>query len=43
MVAHASTTRTGRAALAAIWLGLLITTAGIWQLQRELSRHPLAA
>lgn len=32
----------GRAALALIWLGLLIGTCGLWQLQRELSRHPLA-
>lgn len=33
----------GRAALWLIWLGLLVGTAGIWQLQRELSRQPLDA
>lgn len=32
----------GRAALALIWLGLLIGTAGLWQLHTELRRHPLA-
>lgn len=31
----------GRAALALIWLGLLIGTAGLWQLHVELRRHPL--
>ncbi len=43
MAAHARTSPTGRAALAAIWLGLLIATAGLWQLHVELSRHPLDA
>ncbi|MFB9852479.1 hypothetical protein ACFFMR_19055 [Micromonospora andamanensis] len=43
MATHARTTPAGRAALALIWVGLLIATWGIWQLQQELRRHPLAA
>ncbi|WP_432050271.1 hypothetical protein [Verrucosispora sp. NA02020] len=43
VTAHARTHPAGRAALAVVWLGLLIATAGIWQLQRELRRYPLAA
>lgn len=31
----------GRAALALIWLGLLVGTCGLWQLHVELHRHPL--
>lgn len=41
MAAHARTGRAGRAALALIWLGLLVGTCGLWQLQRELARRPL--
>ncbi|MGC5033037.1 hypothetical protein [Micromonospora sp. DT229] len=41
VVADAHTHPAGRAALAAIWPGLLIATAGLWQLQRELHRNPL--
>ncbi|MEW2474650.1 hypothetical protein AB0875_12745 [Micromonospora gifhornensis] len=41
MAAHARTHPAGRAALAAIWLGLLIATVGLWQLQQELRRNPL--
>lgn len=33
----------GRVALVLIWLGLLVATSGIWQLQQELSRRPLDA
>ena len=43
MAAHARTSPAGRAALAITWLGLLIATAGLWQLHVELRRHPLAA
>lgn len=41
MTAHAATSPAGRAALALIWVGLLVATWGIWQLQQHLRRHPL--
>lgn len=40
-VAYARTRPAGRLALAAIWLGAYIATAGLAQLHAELRRNPL--